>query len=427
MDKLHNPFKQALKSGRLQLGLWHSLSSPIVAEILADAGFDWILLDTEHAPNELPMVLAELQAMSGGTAHPVVRPAWNDPVIIKRLLDVGAQSLLIPYVETEEEARRAVMSVRYPPDGFRGFAGQARASRYGRIKGYHGAANAQICLLLQVETKRGLDNLEKIASVEGVDGVFIGPGDLSAALGYLGQPNHPEVIKIIDDMIPRIKNAGVRAGDFDRRRRTRPALHRPWLPVRRGRLRHRTAGEGRRSTRGKIQRPESRTVIGRSSRADHGVGRRRVLSQAKPFFWRRPCSQRDGGLTQRREPHARALCFCASPCWRRDIPVTRRTSRCAACTRRPGGRLLPRSPERRPPPRTMERPSAPVRASRSSARRSKASCCRTTSALPRSRIGQAMGRRSSTAIAPLSTSTPIASSRSWTERDRLSGRLIPSV
>ena len=131
MDALHNPFKQALKSGRLQIGLWHSLSSHLVVEILADSGFDWILLDTEHAPNELPMVLAELQAMRGGTAHPVVRPAWNDPVIIKRLLDIGAQSLLIPYVETEEEARRAVMSVRYPPEGFRGFAGQARASRYG--------------------------------------------------------------------------------------------------------------------------------------------------------------------------------------------------------------------------------------------------------------------------------------------------------
>jgi 4-hydroxy-2-oxoheptanedioate aldolase len=208
MDTLHNPFKQALKSGRLQLGLWHSLSSHLVAEILAGAGFDWILLDMEHAPNELPMVLSQLQALSGGTAHPVVRPAWNDAVIIKRLLDIGAQSLLIPYVETEDEARHAVMATRYPPEGFRGFAGQARASRYGRIKGYHAAANAQICLLLQVETKRGLENLEQIASVEGVDGVFIGPGDLSAALGYLGQPNHPEIVKVIDDMILRIKNAG---------------------------------------------------------------------------------------------------------------------------------------------------------------------------------------------------------------------------
>ena len=225
MDKLHNPFKHALKSGRLQIGLWHSLSSHLVAEILADAGFDWILLDTEHAPNELPMVLAELQALNGGTAHPVVRPAWNDPVIIKRLLDIGAQSLLIPYVETEEEARRAVMSVRYPPDGFRGFAGQARASRYGRIKGYHAAANAEICLLVQVETKRGLDNLERIASVEGVDGVFVGPGDLSAGLGYLGQPAHPEVVKIIDEYDSAHQKRRDRAGDFDRRRGTGPALH----------------------------------------------------------------------------------------------------------------------------------------------------------------------------------------------------------
>src|SRR5208283_773466 len=119
---------------------------------------DWILIDTEHAPNELPMVLTQLQAMTDGTAHAVVRPAWNASVIIKRLLDVGAQSLLIPYVETEEEAKRAVMSTRYPPDGFRGFASLTRASRYGRIKGYDEAAQEQICLLLQVETKRGLEN-----------------------------------------------------------------------------------------------------------------------------------------------------------------------------------------------------------------------------------------------------------------------------
>jgi 4-hydroxy-2-oxoheptanedioate aldolase len=208
MDPLLNPFKQALKARRLQIGLWHSLSSHLVVEILADSGFDWILVDTEHAPNELPMVLTQLQAMSGGTAHPVVRPAWNDSVIIKRLLDIGAQSLLIPYVETEEEAKRAVMATRYPPEGFRGYASQARASRYGRIKGYHAAANAQICLLLQVETKRGLENLERIAGVEGVDGIFVGPGDLSAALGHLGEPNHPEVVKTIDEAIRRIKAAG---------------------------------------------------------------------------------------------------------------------------------------------------------------------------------------------------------------------------
>jgi 4-hydroxy-2-oxoheptanedioate aldolase len=219
MVPLLNPFKQALHAGRLQIGLWHSLASHLAIEIVADSGFDWILIDTEHAPNELPMVLTQLQAMSGGTAHAIVRPAWNDPVIIKRLLDVGAQSLLIPYIETEEEARRAVMSTRYPPEGFRGFAGQARASRYGRTKGYHAAANAEICVLLQVETSRGLENLEKIARVEGVDGVFVGPGDLSAALGYLGQPNHPEVVKTIEDAIRRIKAAGrppgILTGDED--------------------------------------------------------------------------------------------------------------------------------------------------------------------------------------------------------------------
>jgi 4-hydroxy-2-oxoheptanedioate aldolase len=208
MDRLLNPFKRALKAGRLQIGLWHSLSNHLAVEIITDSGFDWVLLDTEHAPNELPMVHNQLQAAGSGTAHAVVRPAWNDPVIIKRLLDVGAQSLLIPYVETEDEARRAVLATRYPPEGFRGFASQARASRYGRIKGYHAAAHEEICVLVQVETKHGLQNLGQIARVEGVDGVFIGPGDLSAALGYIGQPNHPEVVKTIDEAIGRIKNAG---------------------------------------------------------------------------------------------------------------------------------------------------------------------------------------------------------------------------
>jgi 4-hydroxy-2-oxoheptanedioate aldolase len=212
MDRLLNPFKGALKARKLQIGLWHSLSSHLVVEILAESGFDWILLDTEHAPNELPMVHTQLQATRGSMAHPVVRPAWNDQVIIKRLLDIGAQSLLIPYVESEEEAKRAVMATRYPPLGVRGFASQARASRFGRIKGYHASAHEQICVLVQVETRRGLENLEKIASVDGVDGVFVGPGDLSAALGRLGEPNHPEIVATIDDAIHRIKEAGSAPG-----------------------------------------------------------------------------------------------------------------------------------------------------------------------------------------------------------------------
>lgn len=212
MEMLLNPFKRALLAGKLQVGLWQSLASHVTVEILSDAGFDWLLLDTEHAPNELPMVHSQLQAAATGTAHPVVRPAWNDQVIIKRLLDVGAQSLLIPYIETEEEARRAVASTRYPPQGVRGFASQSRASRFARIKEYYARASEEICVLLQVETKLGLENLEKIAGVEGVDGVFVGPGDLSAALGYLGQPGHPEVVKVIDDAVRRIKACGKAPG-----------------------------------------------------------------------------------------------------------------------------------------------------------------------------------------------------------------------
>jgi 4-hydroxy-2-oxoheptanedioate aldolase len=212
MEMLLNPFKRALLAGKLQVGLWQSLASHVTVEILSDAGFDWLLLDTEHAPNELPMVHSQLQAAATGTAHPVVRPAWNDQVIIKRLLDVGTQSLLIPYIETEEEAKRAVASTRYPPQGVRGFASQSRASRFARIKEYYARASEEICVLLQVETKLGLENLEKIAGVEGVDGVFVGPGDLSAALGYLGQPGHPEVVKVIDDAVRRIKACGKAPG-----------------------------------------------------------------------------------------------------------------------------------------------------------------------------------------------------------------------
>ena len=260
MHELHNPFKHALKSGRLQLGLWHSLASPIVAEVIGDAGFDWILLDMEHAPNELPMVLAELQALRGSQSHPVVRPPWNDPVVIKRVMDAGAQSLLIPYVETEEEARRAVMAVRYPPDGFRGYAGQARASRYGKIKGYHAAANAEVCLLLQVETKLGLDNLDKIAAVEGVDGVFVGPGRPlgRARLSRPAEPSRGPQGHRRHDCAHRESRR--RARHSDRRRRTRPALYRQGLPVRRGRHRHRHPVAGRRPACGEIQEPELRSM-----------------------------------------------------------------------------------------------------------------------------------------------------------------------
>ena len=154
------------------------------------------------------MVYSQLQAAAGGTAHPVVRPRWNDTVVIKRLLDAGVQTFLIPYVQTEEEARQAVAATRYPPRGVRGFASASRASRFGRIKDYHIRAEEELCVLVQIETRLGLENLEAIAAVEGVDGVFIGPGDLSAELGYLGNPGHPDVQAAIEDAIRRIRACG---------------------------------------------------------------------------------------------------------------------------------------------------------------------------------------------------------------------------
>jgi 4-hydroxy-2-oxoheptanedioate aldolase len=194
-----NAFKQALQRQQLQIGLWSSLCSNLVAEILSQSGFDWIVLDTEHAPNELPDLLRQLQAMARGSATPVVRAAWNDTVLIKRILDIGAQSILLPYVQSAEEAARAVAAVRYPPRGVRGVSAGSRASNFGRTRNYMQQADEQICLLLQVETRAGLGQLEAIAAVEGVDGVFIGPADLAASLGHLGDPQHPEVQRALED------------------------------------------------------------------------------------------------------------------------------------------------------------------------------------------------------------------------------------
>jgi 4-hydroxy-2-oxoheptanedioate aldolase len=184
----------------------------VAAEVIADAGFDWILIDTEHAPNELPMVFSQLQALVGGTAAPVVRPAWNDMVLMKRLLDIGVQNFLVPYVQTAEEARAAVAATRYPPQGIRGVAVTHRANRYGRVKDYFKRANDEICVLLQIETGTALKNLETIAAVEGVDGLFIGPSDLAAALGHLGDNGHPEVRAAIEDAFKRIRKAGKAPG-----------------------------------------------------------------------------------------------------------------------------------------------------------------------------------------------------------------------
>jgi len=208
MDLPQNPFKRALKANQAQIGLWSSLSSNYSVEVIAGAGFDWILLDTEHSPVDVENLLGQLQAAAPYPTHPVVRVPWNDMVTIKRVLDIGAQSLLVPYVSTPEEAAAAVSYTRYPPRGVRGFASASRSSRFGRIKDYHTRAEEEICVLVQIETKLRLENLEAIARVEGVNGVFIGPGDLSAGLGYLGDQGHPEVRRVIEDAIGRIRTCG---------------------------------------------------------------------------------------------------------------------------------------------------------------------------------------------------------------------------
>ena len=207
-----NTFKRALKAGNRQIGLWCSLSNHYAIEVVAGAGFDWLLLDTEHSPNELDMVLSQLQATAAYPTHPVVRVPWNDMVTIKRFLDIGAQTLLIPYVQNEEEARNAVAHTRYPVQGLRGMAGTTRATRFGRVKDYAKRAHEELCVLVQIETQTGLDHLEKIAAVEGVDGVFIGPADLHASLGYAGETANPKVMPLIDDAIRRIRKAGKAPG-----------------------------------------------------------------------------------------------------------------------------------------------------------------------------------------------------------------------
>ena len=212
MDPARNAFKAAIGRGERQIGLWSSLCSNIATEIVADSGFDWILLDTEHAPNEVPGLLSQLQAMSSGTATAIVRPAWNDAVLIKRILDIGALGLLVPYVQTAAEAEQAVAAARYPPRGVRGVTGSGRAARYGRVRNYLQSADDEICVLVQVETRSALDRLEDIAAVDGVDGVFVGPADLAASFGHVGNPHHEDVQTAIHDAASRLAAVGTPAG-----------------------------------------------------------------------------------------------------------------------------------------------------------------------------------------------------------------------
>lgn len=208
-----NPFKQALKEKRTQIGFWQALANPYTVEISADAGYDWLLLDAEHAPNDIPLLVAQLQAMKGSPSHPIIRPPVGETWIIKQLLDIGAQTLLVPMVESGAQAQALVKAVRYPPDGVRGVgAALARASRFNRIPDYLQTANDEICLLLQIESRAGLLALDDIASTEGVDGVFIGPADLAADMGYLGKPGAPDVQKEVERALLKIQSHGKAAG-----------------------------------------------------------------------------------------------------------------------------------------------------------------------------------------------------------------------
>ena len=207
-----NRLKRALAGGQLQIGLWSTLASHIAAEVSAGSGFDWLLLDIEHAPNDVATVHRQLQAMQSSATSAVVRPAWNDPVMFKRLLDLGVQSLLVPFVQNAEDARRAVAATRYPPHGIRGVATTTRANRYGRVKDYLARAHDEILVIVQIETRAALAALESIAEIDGIDGLFIGPSDLAADMGHLGQNGHPEVRAAIEDAVVRIVRTGKTAG-----------------------------------------------------------------------------------------------------------------------------------------------------------------------------------------------------------------------
>ena len=213
MENPPNLFKRRLAAGEPLTGLWLGLVSAYTAELCAVSAFDWLLVDCEHAPNGVASTLAQLQAIAPYAAQPVVRPPIGDTVLIKRYLDIGAQTLLIPMVETAAQAQALVAATRYPPEGVRGVgAALGRASRWGRAGGYLTGAAEEICLLVQIEPVTGMENLEAIASVPGIDGVFIGPSDLAASYGHLGQPQHPDQRRMISDAVARLRRLGKPAG-----------------------------------------------------------------------------------------------------------------------------------------------------------------------------------------------------------------------
>ena len=213
MPAPHNSLKHRLAAGHVLYGCWLGMAEPYVAEIAATAGFDWLLIDGEHAPNDIRSLSAQLAAVLASPSLPIVRLPDDDTAKIKQALDIGAQSLLIPMVETAAQAQRIYRATRYAPEGIRGVGSSlARASKFSKITDYLPTANAEICLILQIESRAGLAALDDILAVQGIDGVFIGPSDLAADLGYLGQPDHPKVKAAVLDALRRIRAAGLTAG-----------------------------------------------------------------------------------------------------------------------------------------------------------------------------------------------------------------------
>ena len=211
-SKFYNQFRRDLLAGKPLIGCWSALSNPISTEVLGMAGFDWLLLDGEHAPNDISSLVIQLMALKGSRSAPVVRPPANDPIIIKRLLDIGFYNFMIPMVDSAEDARRAVAATRYPPAGIRGVSVSHRGNMFGTFPDYFAKINDQICVAVQIETVNAVRDIDQICAVDGIDAIFIGPSDLSAALGHLGNPNHPEVQETIRQLFTRSKTNGKPSG-----------------------------------------------------------------------------------------------------------------------------------------------------------------------------------------------------------------------
>lgn len=211
-DVWHNGFRRALKARQTMIGMWASSCSNLVVEVLGLAGLDWLLLDSEHAPNELPDLICQLQALQGSPTQAVVRPSWNDPVLIKRLLDGGAFNLLVPFVQSAEEARAAVAATRYPPHGIRGVSGIQRMNRYGTVPDYFARIGEEIGVIVQIETPAGVAAVDEILAVDGVDAIFAGPSDLAATHGHLGNYGHPDIQALLERLARAAERAGKSAG-----------------------------------------------------------------------------------------------------------------------------------------------------------------------------------------------------------------------